>query len=484
MDSIVRIETSKRSVDFTMPWQTQPYTRNKSVGTGFFYMHNNIHYIITCAHVVESAYDIKIVYDKLDVQANLLAVCPSLDIAILQLTEDITPHNIFQSVIDLDDIHVNTSVIAIGFPMGNEQKITSNGIISGSHQYFIQTTAAINPGNSGGPLIDKHKKVIYGINSSKAVSGFFSTIDNIGYCIPMKLVDICLKLLTNTDNNTYPIKIEYNVLSAFEIMRSTPDVLSCYCNYNNDGAIVIHNCHQQLKDIITNGDVITKINDFDIYGKHLRINKVWLGERIDIETYLILFCVYQPTMIQFWSKDKQQLQTINIDMLDTYNTIIPNLFFFDKLDNLEYIIFSGLVIIPLIENLEKYFDADLWNLLTQNEKEVTSKIIISSIFAGSYVDNCKVLEPWTIISKVNNFNVNTLQDFKLHINKHNNGCIELETIPYAKIIIPVATWKEDDIHFNKLFNYPIDKTLEHTIDNNNISFLNYNNHENTIKIKL
>ena len=88
-------------------------------------------------------------------------------------------------------------VIAIGNALGYGQSVTvgylsaKNREVSASDnsgksttQILLQTDAAINPGNSGGALIDTNGNVI-GINSSKYFSYGNTSVEGMGYAIPM-----------------------------------------------------------------------------------------------------------------------------------------------------------------------------------------------------------------------------------------------------------------------------------------------------------
>ena len=79
---------------------------------------------------------------------------------------------------DFYNIDSGTNVLAVVFPLGQNNLKLSQGIISGREDGLIQTTAPLNKGNSGGPLIMNN--IVIGINASKV-----GNASNIGYAVPI-----------------------------------------------------------------------------------------------------------------------------------------------------------------------------------------------------------------------------------------------------------------------------------------------------------
>ena len=144
--------------------------------------------IVTNAHVVEEAdrVDVRFHGGEL-VRAEVVAVDPTRDLAVLQVDRDGLPTVRLGST---DGVEVGDEVIAIGNALDivGEPTVTS-GIVSALNRTItlsdntrlvrlIQTDAAINPGNSGGPLVNAAGEVI-GVNT--AIAGGF--VEGIGYAI-------------------------------------------------------------------------------------------------------------------------------------------------------------------------------------------------------------------------------------------------------------------------------------------------------------
>jgi serine protease Do len=148
-------------------------------------------YILTNAHVVSGADDIKVrLHDGREFKAKLVGADKTSDVAVVKIQASGLP-----TVIEgnSQDVRVGDWAIAIGNPGGLEGTVTV-GVISakgrtnldiqgGSPQYqdFLQTDAPINFGNSGGPLCNIKGEVI-GINTAINPMG-----QGIGFAIPIEL---------------------------------------------------------------------------------------------------------------------------------------------------------------------------------------------------------------------------------------------------------------------------------------------------------
>ena len=149
-------------------------------------------YIITNAHVIDRADEIKVfTKDGKEYDALVLGSDKGTDLALIKIASEEKLPEI--ELGDSDSVRVGDSVVAIGAPFGLSQTVTS-GIISalGRPQMtadgfgeMIQTDAAINPGNSGGALINLQGKLI-GIPSSIFTRGGGNI--GIGFAIPVSTV--------------------------------------------------------------------------------------------------------------------------------------------------------------------------------------------------------------------------------------------------------------------------------------------------------
>lgn len=207
-----------------------------STGTGIIMSKDG--YIVTNCHVVEDATQIMVVMTGDDGQistsetttatdnqngnssdsdsessdssegksykAKLVGSDSTTDIAVLKIEpdEDLTPAEFGDS----DDLKVGELAVAIGNPLGFELfGSVTTGIISALNREIavddrtmklIQTDAAINSGNSGGPLVNSYGQVV-GINSVKISSNYYSSVEGLGFAIPITDVKVIINDLIN-----------------------------------------------------------------------------------------------------------------------------------------------------------------------------------------------------------------------------------------------------------------------------------------------
>lgn len=164
---------------------------SRSLGSGFIISKDG--YILTNAHVVESANEITVrLTDKREFGAKVIGTDRKTDIALLKIDADDLPVVTQGSP---DQLKVGEWVIAIGAPFGFENTVTA-GIVSAkgrslaqeNYVPFIQTDVAINPGNSGGPLFNMKGEVV-GINSQiySRTGGFMG----LSFAIP---IDVAMEI--------------------------------------------------------------------------------------------------------------------------------------------------------------------------------------------------------------------------------------------------------------------------------------------------
>ena len=159
----------------------------KGSGTGFAI--NEDGYLVTCAHVVEAATEIKATIGDKTYAAQVVALDKGHDLAVLQIAAkglSAAP------LADSDKVELNEDVLVVGFPLSTavgESIKMSRGILAGiikgkdaGGDKMFQVDAAINPGNSGGPIVNQKGHVI-GVASAKLVG---ADVSNIGFAVPAR----------------------------------------------------------------------------------------------------------------------------------------------------------------------------------------------------------------------------------------------------------------------------------------------------------
>ena len=124
-------------------------------------------FIVTNAHVIESARDVDVtLHDGRTFKAVVVGESKIRDLAILKINaENLNPIEMGDS----ENLKVGQFAVAVGNPLGLGSTVTF-GMVSAvdrtiqSQRTFleglIQTSAQINPGNSGGALVDSHGRLI------------------------------------------------------------------------------------------------------------------------------------------------------------------------------------------------------------------------------------------------------------------------------------------------------------------------------------
>jgi serine protease Do len=175
------------------------FTNGEVDGMGSGFIINEEGYILTNYHVIANAKEVTVTLsDNTEVSATVVNYDQAKDIAMIKLKEGTKVPGIAE-LGDSDEIYPGAEVIAIGTPLSkNFAQTLTKGVISGSNRTIegqngtsvnlIQTDAAINPGNSGGPLVNAKGQVI-GINSMKIADSVGSTsVEGIGFAIPINEV--------------------------------------------------------------------------------------------------------------------------------------------------------------------------------------------------------------------------------------------------------------------------------------------------------
>jgi serine protease Do len=172
------------------------------IGSGFIISPDG--YVVTNEHVAGQSSEVRcVLFDKDEVEAEVVGVDPDTDIAVLKLQTDRTDLPVVK-LGSSSTLEAGQTVLALGSPHGLSRSV-SLGIVSvtdrnledaGSERApfnnWIQTDAAINPGNSGGPLVNLKGEVV-GINTRKLQGA-----DNVGFAIPIDIArEVINELIAN-----------------------------------------------------------------------------------------------------------------------------------------------------------------------------------------------------------------------------------------------------------------------------------------------
>lgn len=199
LDAIVRVEVDTKQPNYRVPWNVGGMSSGN--GTGFLVGPNRF---LTNAHVVSDSrlIYIKNVSDPEPYKARVLYVAHDCDLALLELESEADFEDGFKGIQPLligGIPKLNTTVIAVGYPIGGDRISVTRGVVSRidfrgySHSgvdnhLAIQIDAAINPGNSGGPVLQNNQVV------GVAFQGYSGDVaQNTGYMIPVPVIERFLK---------------------------------------------------------------------------------------------------------------------------------------------------------------------------------------------------------------------------------------------------------------------------------------------------
>lgn len=274
MPSIVAItEKSTQTSYFGQTYSSE------GAGSGFIVKQDNDQLlIVTNNHVVANADKISVQFnDGESVEAEVKGTSESHDLAVLTVQlnkmKESTKNSIkVASLGSSNDAKVGEMVIAIGNALGYGQSVTvgylsaKNREVSASDnsgksttQILLQTDAAINPGNSGGALIDTNGNVI-GINSSKYFSYGNTSVEGMGYAIPMSdAVSIINDLM-----DRQVLKDEEKGYLGITGRTIDETVSESYGLPVGVYVAAVSDTGAAYKAGIKQGDVITKINDREV----------------------------------------------------------------------------------------------------------------------------------------------------------------------------------------------------------------------------
>jgi len=236
-------------------------------GSGFCLAGRNI---ITNAHVVKSAIDIRVRQhsNARRYPAKIVTYGPDVDLAVLEIEPAVADE--FWS--NVDEAHLGVlaqslpalqeTVRAIGFPRGGKTICITEGVVSridsieltppADATCVLQIDAAINPGNSGGPVFNSRGEVA-GVAFCKDVR---SESDNIGYVIPAEVVRAFLERRAHDDGRyvlSPSVPYRWHKLENKSLRRAhgVPDSLS---------GVLLTSVSPSAAGELRQGDVLTKID--------------------------------------------------------------------------------------------------------------------------------------------------------------------------------------------------------------------------------
>ena len=181
------------------------YGNELATGSGFCAYRPD--YIVTNYHVIEGAYEIKLVTDW-DEEFNAKTVeifNEEADIAILSIDGELTPIKIGNS----DTCKIGQKVYAIGSPVGEKNTVSQGTISNLDDVENIRITTPISHGSSGGALLDETGKVV-GITYAG-----YDNAQNLNFAIPVTKLNNLYNAIAAQDYTTLSSSMYKNTIKDY-----------------------------------------------------------------------------------------------------------------------------------------------------------------------------------------------------------------------------------------------------------------------------
>lgn len=408
-NAVCQVLTQAAPFNWTMPSQTAE--QGLLYGSGFFIDEQG--HLLSNFHVIAQSINIQIQLPAIGkdlFDCDIVGVCPDRDIALLRLTD--ASLNVIKAKLgkipflrfgDSDSIMSTQKLIALGYPLGQDQLKSTEGIVSGRQdilgESFIQITAPLNPGNSGGPTLTEDGTVI-GINTAS-----IPTAQSIGYIIPINDLKEVIKDL-------YSIKLLERPILGCELNYSTPD-MARYLKNPEFGGVYISYVHQDTPFAqigIQEGDMLYQIAncDLDRYGE---ASVTWSKEgRVPLSSILNRLKIGEDINITIYRKGQKIEKSFKL----TPSQPLPVRIRYPEFEEIDSEIIGGIVVMELALNHVPFFAEFNPSLLNFRLREYqrTPQLIITSIFPHSLTAYARSIFPGDLLAEVNNQTVTTLQEFR------------------------------------------------------------------------
>lgn len=274
------------------------YGNELATGSGFCAYRPD--YIVTNYHVIEGAYEIKLVTDW-DEEFNAKTVeifNEAADIAILSIDGQLEPIKIGNS----DTCKIGQKVYAIGSPVGEKNTVSQGTISNLDDVENIRTTVPISHGSSGGALLDNRGKLI-GITYAG-----YDNAQNLNFAIPVTKLNSLYNAIAVQD---------YTMLSSSMYKNTIKDYTSIEDEMFEK--IIIKEDKNYASSNIKN--VYYATSGFSKFDDTLAL---WQGELVD--KYNSLDATEKWSVYSYFEKSK------NYDFSDNLDSAVNDLYSWDSYD--------------------------------------------------------------------------------------------------------------------------------------------------------
>lgn len=342
-DSLVKIYTVQKKPYYYAPWNM--LSAKMATGSGCIIEGRRI---LTNAHVVSDHTFIQVRRhgQTKKYAAQILAVSHEADLALLTVDDLAFFTGVEPLTLGLLP-ETQQDILVYGFPQGGDTMSITKGVVSRiEHQTYvhsqlnflaIQLDAAINQGNSGGPAVLDGR--IIGV-----VMQFLSSADNIGYLVPVLVVQ---HFLTDLEDGRYDGFPALGVLKQTMENESLRKMIGLGEDQSGTlAAFVVPGSPAEGK--IKPGDVILSVDGHDISNDGTVEFRP--KERTNLNYYVEMRQVGEKIDLDIWRDGRDQTVQIVLDRAVGPNYLVPRVQYDVRPT---YYIYGGLIFTPLNQNYLK-----------------------------------------------------------------------------------------------------------------------------------
>jgi len=445
--SVVRIQAVAKSFSWFKPFL--PGGEGVGVGTGFVVQTEPYPLFVTNAHVVTDAEQVTLqllLYGEHQFEARVVSICQKFDLALLVLhkpgefKDEISKKKITLESLQLSSKHapMGADVVALGFPLGQDALKISKGNIAGNEDVngnmCIQSTAPISPGNSGGPLMNDDGSEVLGVNFAKSPGG-----ENVNYVIPAFRVRQMVKKhqkdqsVMPTDGEWKRIqvrvpKFELTTAESNEALYSLSDGCDrgIYVSKIGDRSILKH-----AKPAAPEASFLVSVNGFELDRFGTGLNTEYFADRVPYKDLFFMAPeLTSDVTFEICSKGETTKHAVSLDWNPDYERGIqyidePNFMGISK----QYELFADISVMQMTENhistIVQQFGMPGPARWLHPTLRSQPHLIVNFVRSGSYAHD--ILPIGAAVTKVNGYEVNTLEEFRDHFIPDDGKVWTLET---------------------------------------------------------
>jgi len=409
--AVIKILTTRAAPDYFTPWRL--LNLEQTSGSGAVISGERI---LTNAHVIADARYLQVQKhnDPKKYLAEVAFVSHEADLAILKVAD----HNFFDGLkpLEIGDLPpALTEVSVFGYPFGGQSLSITKGVLSrvehqryahaGSYLLAGQIDAAINPGNSGGPVLVNNQ--IVGV-VMQANSG--SRVENQGYFVPPPVIR---HVLEDAEDGVFDGVPELGFLTQ---SMESPASKSAHHLADSDQGVLVTKVFPDgsAADKIKVNDVLLSINGNTIADD--QTIELAADLRTDFKFIIDNLHPGDPVDLELSRDGQRHKVTLVADRQNTNRSVVQGMQYDQQP---RYIVYGGVVFVPLNMNLIKRWGRDWqneapidflhsrgeWATPDKNELIVALKVLAADVNLGYH--------NWTnwIISEVNGTPVEDFDHF-------------------------------------------------------------------------